>query len=941
MSLVLGVDVGSQSIKAVIVDDGGDVVSAGSAPLTMTHEHDGWADQDPHAYCTALRDAVRAATEGVQADRVVAMGLGSQVDGVVACDADGTPLRPAIIWLDKRATEQCDRLVSAVGSERLSERTGLVADASHSAPKMMWIRENETRIWQQAAVLAPVGSFVLHHLCGSHAQDPANASSTMVYDVARGDFDTELCEAAGLDPAMLPPVRPSTDVVGTLRPDVAAELGLTTRCAVVVGTGDEHAASVGAGAIESGVVVDVTGTAEPVTTVAAAPVRDPLGVVETHGHAVPGSWLIENPGFVSGGSTLWLANGLLAIPQGEVFALARQAPPASDGVLFLPALSGSTAPRWNDAMRGAFLGLAMNHTQAHVARAVLEGCAYALRDIVDRLDALGLGHGEVRIVGGGARDDLWAAIKADVLGRPVRRVLTQEATAVGAAMVAGVGAGVFASFDAASVAVHLDQDTIEPDAAAQRQYAEAYCRYRAAFDAVESALASPLITVPEPRALLAELRDRGHGDLPDVDIRVGAAVLDGAIADAREHAGVSAPVILSDGGPYRTPAGPVVDRLAKRFGDCPVIQLGTGTVRADEETVERAVAEVGPDRLLVSVGAGTLTDIAKVTAQRTGSRHVAVQTACSINGFIADRSVLIIAGAKRTVVSRWPDMLVADTDILSAAPAKLNLAGVGDLSTVPNAVAEWQFAARLGHGPAYDPAVVDDVLAAMPTLPTLARAARDAEPAGLADLARLLAASGLSMGIVGSTAPASGSEHAVSHLLEMALARKRQPAAPHGMQVTVATRLALRVWQLVNSAIRSTRAHIGVPDESASREAVERAFAELGEKTVEECWTAYSAKRNWLLAHRSDVEAVVADWDSFTATLTLPTPEQFHAVSHASGLPTRAEDLGAGYDDRLLFWALRNSQLLRERISIVDLADLLGVWSDETARSIVADSEQG
>jgi xylulokinase len=490
VSLVLGVDVGSQSIKAVIVDQAGDVVSSGSAPMTMVHEHDGWADQDPETYRTALRGAVRAATEGVQADQVVAMGLGSQVDGVVACDADGTPLRAAIIWLDKRATEQCDRLVSAVGSEELAERTGLVADASHSAPKMMWIRENEPHVWERAAMLAPVGSYVLHHLTGSWAQDAANASSTMVYDVAKGDFDTELCEAAGLDPAMLPPVRPSTDVVGTLRPDVATDLGLPATCAVVVGTGDEHAASVGAGAIEPGVIVDVTGTAEPVTTVADEPVRDPLAVVETHGHAVPGTWLIENPGFVSGGSTLWLSTGLLGIPQAEVFARALDAPPGSDGVLFLPALSGSTAPRWNDAMRGAFLGLGMNHTSAHIARAVLEGCAYALRDIIDRLDALDLGHGEVRIVGGGARDDLWASIKADVLGRPVRRVLSEEATAVGAAMVAGVGSGMFASFEAASVAVQLDSATIDPDPYAQQRYAEAYDRYRAAFDAVESALAT-------------------------------------------------------------------------------------------------------------------------------------------------------------------------------------------------------------------------------------------------------------------------------------------------------------------------------------------------------------------------------------------------------------------------------------------------------------------
>jgi glycerol-1-phosphate dehydrogenase [NAD(P)+] len=160
------------------------------------------------------------------------------------------------------------------------------------------------------------------------------------------------------------------------------------------------------------------------------------------------------------------------------------------------------------------------------------------------------------------------------------------------------------------------------------------------------------------------------------------------------------------------------------------------------------------------------------------------------------------------------------------------------------------------------------------------------------------------------------------------------------MQVTVATRLALRVWKLVDRTIRAG-AQIRVPDESASRDAVALAFAELGAKTVEECWTAYSAKRDWLLAHQADVEAMVAGWEAFMQTVTLPTPDQFDAVSHASGLPTRAADLGPGYDDGLLFWALRNSHLLRERISIVDLADLLGFWSDDSARSIVADAEKG
>ena len=196
------------------------------------------------------------------------------------------------------------------------------------------------------------------------------------------------------------------------------------------------------------------------------------------------------------------------------------------------------------------------------------------------------------------------------------------------------------------------------------------------------------------------------------------------------------------------------------------------------------------------------------------------------------------------------------------------------------------------------------------------------------------------MGIVGSTAPASGSEHAVSHLLEMARSRRQSPTAAHGMQVTVATRLARRVWELVDSTIRSTSAQIRIPDESTSRDAVARAFAVLGERTVEECWAAYSAKRNWLLAHQSALAALVTDWRPFSRSLPLPSPAQFDAASHASGLPTKAEHLGVGYDDELLFWALRNSHLLRDRISIVDLADLLGVWSDGAARSIVADAAQ-
>ena len=489
MGHVIGVDVGSQSIKGVLLDETGATVATGSASLAMVHPASGWAEQDPESWARALADVIGQLRAHRPAADVDVLGMACQVDGVVAMDSAGRALRPAIIWLDRRAIAQTERLVAAVGERRLFELTGLNADASHTAPKMMWLRDEEPEVWRRTAVLAPVASYLLASLTGEIAQDPANASSTLLFDLATASFSEELCRAAGVDPGLLPRVAPSTEIAGVVTPAAARRFGLPDGCRVIVGTGDEHGASFAAGAVAPGVVVDVTGTAEPVTAAADTPVVDPLRLVETHGHAVPGRYLVENPGFVSGGSTLWLAGEVLAVPQSEVFDLAATAPAGAAGVRFLPALCGSTAPRWNDRMRGGFAGLSMNHGRPHLARAVLEGCAFALRDIVDRLDALGLGGGEVRVVGGGARSRLWMQIKADVLGRPVRSVLSPEATALGAAMLAGVAGGLFRdSDDAVARAVQLAAAPIEPDPDHVAVYQDAYDEYRRLFDGVEGAL---------------------------------------------------------------------------------------------------------------------------------------------------------------------------------------------------------------------------------------------------------------------------------------------------------------------------------------------------------------------------------------------------------------------------------------------------------------------
>ena len=492
MTYVLGLDVGSQSIKGVLLDADGAPCGSASTALTMTHPRAGWAEQEPRDWDEGVAKVIAAtlASAGVSGSDVSALSLACQVDGVVAVSSAGEALRPAIIWLDRRAQEHADSLAHAVGEERLFEITGLVPDASHSGPKMMWLREHDAEVFAASAALAPVSGYLLWRFTGRFALDHANASSSLLYDLRSRQWSDELLDACKLSASQLGEILEASEIAGTLTGAAAENLGLSTRCAVMVGTGDEHAASLGAGAVTPDIITDVTGTAEPVTVASSSVVLDQARLVETHAHALPGHYLVENPGFVSGGSTMWLAEKILHVPQGVIFDLAQQAPAGSDGALFVPALSGSMTPRWNGQMRGVFAGLAMSHSNATLSRSVLEGCAYALRDITDRFAALGLGVGEIRVVGGGAASPLWLQIKADVTGRTVRRVLVPEAAALGAALLGGVATGTFDDLsDAVDRTVTLADEPCTPEPARASLYAEMYGRYRALFDGVEGALA--------------------------------------------------------------------------------------------------------------------------------------------------------------------------------------------------------------------------------------------------------------------------------------------------------------------------------------------------------------------------------------------------------------------------------------------------------------------
>jgi xylulokinase len=484
----IGCDVGSQSLKALLLDPDARVVAQATAAYPTDHPHPSWAQQDPVHWRDALSTVIRAcvAQAAIHPRDVATLALSTQVDGLVATDADGEALAPAIIWLDRRAAEQAQRLRDRTDPVAIRERTGLNLDASHVAPKIMWLREHHPDVFERAAGLLLPGSALVAWMTGEQALDHANASSTLLYDITEQAWSPEMLDAADLDARRLGTIRPAADVVGPLRAAAAEALGLTTSTRVMVGTGDEHGASLAAGGIVPGVVIDITGTAEPVAVASTSPLIDATGLVETHGHADPRVWLIENPGFVSGGSVSWFLDTIGGDSPVALDAEAATTAPGADGLTFLPTLSGATAPRWNDAARGVFAGLALNHERGHLFRSVLEGCTFALRDIVDRLGEMGLAGPEIRVVGGGARSPLWLQMKADVTGRTVRVLGTDQAAAMGAAMLAAVGAGFVTDLDdAVERCVILDERTYEPDPVAAQAYDDAYGRYRRLFDAVE------------------------------------------------------------------------------------------------------------------------------------------------------------------------------------------------------------------------------------------------------------------------------------------------------------------------------------------------------------------------------------------------------------------------------------------------------------------------
>jgi xylulokinase len=501
---VLGCDVGSQGTNVALYAADGALVGSSYQIYDLSFPFPGAAEQDADVWAPAIvagvREVLELLPEGPSA--VKGISFGSQLDGMVVCGPDGRALRPAMIWMDRRAEAQAAAVARRIPPEEFYQRVGANLDSSHAVFKALWVRDEEPEVWARTAFLMSPGTYVLREVAGAMAVDYSNASSMALLDPRSRKWSPEVLAAVDVPEQLLPEVTAAIEPISTVTAGFAEAAGLDPSTVVAVGCGDEMAATLGAGVFAPGEVCDVVGTAEPVCAASAEPREDPTMLVECHPHADPDAWLLENPGFVSGGNLRWwrdqfapIERGAEAEGLGDAYDLlsleAERVPPGAEGLVFLPAMQGAMAPEWNGAARGVFYGLTLAHSRAHMTRAVLEGSAFGLRDILEAMVAAGLDVSRLTIVGGGAKGPLWRQIKADVTGLPVRVPASVETTATGAAILAAVGSGVHASVsDAVDAFVAFRPEEHQPDPERREVYDEAYRRYREVYFALKPVFAS-------------------------------------------------------------------------------------------------------------------------------------------------------------------------------------------------------------------------------------------------------------------------------------------------------------------------------------------------------------------------------------------------------------------------------------------------------------------
>jgi xylulokinase len=468
--MLIGLDVGTTAARAVVIDVSGKLVASASQEYPLLTPRPGWTEQHPDAWWAASQAVLERVSVGL-ATPALGIGLTGQMHGSVFLDAADSVIRPALLWNDQRTTEQCAEITELVGREQLISIAGNPALTGFQAPKILWLREQEPQAYRRVRSVLLPKDYVRLKLTGEKATDASDASGTLLLDLRSRDWSREVLNRLAIPLEWLPKVLEGPDVSGHVTKTAAEAAGLPAGIPVAAGGGDNAAAAVGNAIIREGVVSSSIGTSGVVFADSAAPRLDLKGRIHAFCHAVPERYHVMGVTLSAGGSFRWWRDAAAPAEGYDALAArAAQAPAGSEGLLFLPYIAGERTPHLDPRARGAFIGLQLRHGRAHLARAVMEGVVFSLKDCIDLIAKMGVAIDRVIVTGGGARNPMWRQLQADVFGLPVYRNKIEEGPAFGAALLAGVAAGCFRDVNDACSVVDIDPEPARPDPKRHRLY---------------------------------------------------------------------------------------------------------------------------------------------------------------------------------------------------------------------------------------------------------------------------------------------------------------------------------------------------------------------------------------------------------------------------------------------------------------------------------------
>ncbi len=500
MPSLMGVDVGTTGAKALLIGESGRVLGSATAEYPLSTPRANWCEQDPEDWWRATVRVIQAVLSQARAalGDVGGLGLTGQMHGLVLLNAEGRVLRPAILWNDQRTGPECAAITERIGSSRLLDLVSNPALPGFTAPKILWVRAHEPKIYEKVVRVLLPKDYVRFRLTGEFATEVSDASGTLLFDVRRRAWAGEMLRALDIPREWLPACHESPVISGRVTDGAARATGLPTGLPVAGGGGDQAAQAVGTGIVRDGLVSATIGTSGVIFAHTDELRQEPRGLLHAFCHAVPGRWHVMGVMLAAGGSLRWFRDALgqpetaAAHPVGvDPYDLltqeAARVRPGSQGLVFLPYLAGERTPHADPNARGAFVGLTLGHTKGHLVRAVLEGVAFGLRDSLELMRALGQSAFQVRVSGGGARSALWQQILADVFGVEIVAVSPTEGAAFGAALLAGVGTEIFGSVEEACERCVRIASRVTPISEHVAQYEERYELYRSLYPALKPA----------------------------------------------------------------------------------------------------------------------------------------------------------------------------------------------------------------------------------------------------------------------------------------------------------------------------------------------------------------------------------------------------------------------------------------------------------------------